>query len=58
MRPIGLTLGLAMAPVVTVAPEDAPKIDDNITGMIIKPNELAIERIRGIVRDFIRWGIV
>ncbi|KAI8420442.1 hypothetical protein MSG28_008932 [Choristoneura fumiferana] len=57
-RPMALILGLAMAPLVTVAPEDAPKIDANITEMVIKPNELAQERIRGIVRDFTRWGII
>ncbi|XP_063366617.1 uncharacterized protein LOC134655084 [Cydia amplana] len=58
MRPLGLFLGLIMVRVVTVAPEEAPKMDGDINIMQVKPNQMAVERISGIVRDFIRWGVL
>ncbi|XP_063622464.1 uncharacterized protein LOC134794587 [Cydia splendana] len=58
MRPLGLFLGIMMAGMVTVAPEEAPKLDGDITKMQVKPNQLALERIHGIVKDFVRWGVL
>ncbi|XP_063626433.1 uncharacterized protein LOC134798033 [Cydia splendana] len=59
VRPLGLFLGLLMVGIVTVAPEEAPNLDSDInTIMQVKPNQIAVERISGIVRDFIRWGVL
>ncbi|XP_063635573.1 uncharacterized protein LOC134806281 [Cydia splendana] len=58
MRPLGVMFGLMMAGMVTVAPEDAPKINGDLSSMHVKPNQLAQERISGIVKDFIQWGIL
>ncbi|XP_063380396.1 uncharacterized protein LOC134667019 [Cydia fagiglandana] len=58
VRPLGLMFGLMMAGMVTVAPEDAPKINGDLSSMHVKPNQLAQERISGIVKDFIQWGIL
>ncbi|XP_047990008.1 uncharacterized protein LOC125229244 [Leguminivora glycinivorella] len=57
-RPLGLMFGLTMAGMVMVAPEDAPKLTGDISSVLIKPNQLAQERIRGIVQDYVQWGIL
>ncbi|XP_063534910.1 uncharacterized protein LOC134744893 [Cydia strobilella] len=56
MRPLGLFLGLSIAGMLTVAPEEAPKLDGDMSKIRIKPNQLALERINGIVEDYVRWG--
>ncbi|XP_063534754.1 uncharacterized protein LOC134744774 [Cydia strobilella] len=58
MRPLGLFLGVFMVGMVTVAPEEAPKLDGDISKMQVKPNQLALERINGIVKDYVRWGVL
>lgn len=58
MRPLGLILGMSMISLVTVAPEDAPEMSKDITDMIVKPNELALKRLEGLINDFVRWGVL
>ncbi|XP_063362742.1 uncharacterized protein LOC134651567 [Cydia amplana] len=58
MRPLGLLLGLSMAGMITVAPEEAPKMDGDLSKMHVKLNQLALERIHGIVKDYVRWGVL
>ncbi|XP_061720623.1 uncharacterized protein LOC133527584 [Cydia pomonella] len=58
MRPLGLFLGLIMVGMVTVAPEEAPKLDGDIKKMQVNPNQTALERISGIVKDYVRWGVL
>ncbi|XP_063375300.1 uncharacterized protein LOC134662925 [Cydia amplana] len=58
VRPLGLMFGLMMTGMVTVAPKDAPKINGDLSSMHVKPNQLAQERISGIVKDFIQWGVL
>ncbi|XP_061714382.1 uncharacterized protein LOC133522917 [Cydia pomonella] len=57
-RPVGLYMSLIMAGVVTVAPEEAPKLDGDLTTLHVKPNQLALDRINGIVKDYVRWGVL
>lgn len=54
---LGIFLGLTMMSLLTVDPENAPKFDD-FENIVVEPNELAMERLNGIVSDYIRWGII
>ncbi|XP_048000167.1 uncharacterized protein LOC125237214 [Leguminivora glycinivorella] len=58
LRSLGLFLGLMITGIVTVAPEEAPVIDGDFSTMQVKPNQLATERINGIVKDYVRWGVL
>ncbi|XP_063534755.1 uncharacterized protein LOC134744775 [Cydia strobilella] len=58
LRPLGLFVGVMIAGMVTVAPEEAPKLDADMSKMQVKPNQLALERIIGVVKDYVRWGVL
>ncbi|XP_061713889.1 uncharacterized protein LOC133522549 [Cydia pomonella] len=57
-RPVGLYMGIIMAGLVTVTSEEAPKLDGDLTTLQTKPNQLALERINGVVKDYVRWGVL
>ncbi|CAG5019951.1 unnamed protein product [Parnassius apollo] len=60
VQPYGLFISLMLLPMVTVEAENAPKMDDDgdIMDFAIKPNELAANRLNGVVDDFVRLGVL
>lgn len=53
-------MGLILLPMITVEAEDAPDMSKSkdINDFIIKPNNLAVARINGLVNDFIKLGVL
>uniref|UniRef100_A0A2A4JE13 CHK kinase-like domain-containing protein n=1 Tax=Heliothis virescens TaxID=7102 RepID=A0A2A4JE13_HELVI len=59
--PYGLTFSVFGLPMMTVAAEDAPKVDESLSFDdfgLAKTNDLFKDRINGVVDDFVRWGIL
>ncbi|XP_063894252.1 uncharacterized protein LOC110377938 [Helicoverpa armigera] len=59
--PFGLSVSVFSLPVMTINPEDAPKVDETLSFEdfgVEKTNDLYIERINGAVDDFVRWGVL
>ncbi|PZC74088.1 hypothetical protein B5X24_HaOG208339, partial [Helicoverpa armigera] len=59
--PFGLSVAVFGLPMMTINPEDAPKVDENLSFEdfgVEKTNDLYIERINGAVDDFVRWGVL
>ncbi|XP_073955282.1 uncharacterized protein [Choristoneura fumiferana] len=54
---LGIFLGLTMMSLLTVDPENAPKFED-FDSLVVEPNQHTIDRLNGIVGDYIRWGII
>ncbi|XP_072943014.1 uncharacterized protein [Epargyreus clarus] len=60
MLPCGLSLGLMTLPVITVDPENAPKPEDGVDldSFNMEVSDLFRERFNGLVRDYIKFGII
>ncbi|KAJ8716957.1 hypothetical protein PYW08_005356 [Mythimna loreyi] len=59
--PYGLTLAVFILPVVTVATENAPDVSEmtEVEDFVVeKTSDLYTERLNGIVRDYVKWGIL
>ncbi|XP_047031329.1 uncharacterized protein LOC124638416 [Helicoverpa zea] len=59
--PFGLSVAVFSLPVVTINPEDAPKVDESLSFddfSVENTNDLYTERINGVVDDFVRWGVL
>ncbi|XP_047031326.1 uncharacterized protein LOC124638414 [Helicoverpa zea] len=59
--PYALTLSVFILPMMTINPEDAPKVDEDLTFAdfgVEKTSDLYIKRINGAVDDFVRWGVL
>uniref|UniRef100_A0A2A4J644 CHK kinase-like domain-containing protein n=1 Tax=Heliothis virescens TaxID=7102 RepID=A0A2A4J644_HELVI len=57
----GLPFSVFSLPIMTVAAEDAPKVDESLSFDdfgLEKTNDLYKVRINGVVDDFVRWGIL
>lgn len=54
---MGLLLGLGMISILTVEPENIPKME-SFDSLFMEPNQLAKDRMNGIVEDYARWGII
>ncbi|CAH2041961.1 unnamed protein product, partial [Iphiclides podalirius] len=50
--------GVMVLPVVTVDADAAPKLTEDVTNFVMKPNELYKQRFSEIVDDCIEWGII
>lgn len=59
--PFGLIMSVMILPIVTVSIENAPEVNDTMvmTDFSVEPsNHLYIERLNGIVNDYIKWGVL
>ncbi|XP_013163211.1 PREDICTED: uncharacterized protein LOC106114516 [Papilio xuthus] len=59
IEPYGIFVGMMMVPLLTVDAENAPSMDTaDLSDFVIKPNELAISRLNGIIHSFIKLGVL
>lgn len=58
--PYAVFLGIALLPVVLVEAENAPRVDgdSDVDNFLLAPNDLYVERFRGIVEDCIKLGAI
>ncbi|CAB3244334.1 unnamed protein product [Arctia plantaginis] len=59
--PFGLTISVFALPVVTVSAEHAPKVDADMELSAFcaeKASDLYVERLNGVVNDFMKWGLL
>ncbi|KAJ0174364.1 hypothetical protein K1T71_010510 [Dendrolimus kikuchii] len=59
--PFGLMMAIFMLPLFTVETENAPVMDENadLTSFAVdKVSDIYSERMRGIINDYVRWGIL
>uniref|UniRef100_A0A2A4JV59 CHK kinase-like domain-containing protein n=1 Tax=Heliothis virescens TaxID=7102 RepID=A0A2A4JV59_HELVI len=59
--PYGLTMALSSLAVVTIDTADAPAVDENLgidSFTEMKTSDLYIERLNGVVNDYVKWGIL
>ncbi|CAH2041959.1 unnamed protein product, partial [Iphiclides podalirius] len=50
--------GVMILPAVTVDPDEAPKLSDDVANLLMEPNDLYKERFNGIIDDCIEWGVI
>ncbi|CAB3219732.1 unnamed protein product [Arctia plantaginis] len=59
--PLGLTIAVFALPVVTVSPDKAPKVDEDMELSAFSAetaSDLYVERLNGVVDDFVKWGLL
>lgn len=60
MLPFAAFLGIILLPVVLVEAEHAPRVDGDsgVDNFLIAPNDLYLERFRGIIEDCVKLGAI
>ncbi|XP_022817346.1 uncharacterized protein LOC111350131 [Spodoptera litura] len=59
--PYGLLLAIVVLPVLTVETENAPQVDESLDISkfnVEKTSDLYVERLNGVVNDYVKWGIL
>lgn len=58
--PYAVFLGITVLPVALVEAENAPRVDgdSDVKNFLITPNDLYVERFRGIIDDCVRLGAI
>lgn len=54
-----MIVSMMTVPLMTVSAEDAPSLESGSFGdILVRPGTVAVERINGIVNDYIKLGVL